>query len=184
VLVIVAVVTSGIPVPLAGTGFGLVLLGRFDPSAQAGLTPPSTAEVMAASRSGLLARPAGAGLVAGFGLLTVADAGWAHAIGVLSLAGLIALGFLAARPDRIAKHEARARRTASTGGTALPNTWRMASMSRFSASDQEHLSAGPETRFARLHEDHDGTDLGSRRDFHSSRLPLALQQAAAARRIE
>ena len=109
VVVIVAVIAGGLILfPSLALLFGLVLHGRFDPSAQAGLTPPSTAEVMAASRSGVLARSAGASLLAGFGLLTVADAGWAHAIGVASLFGFIVLGFFAARPDEIAKHEARA----------------------------------------------------------------------------
>lgn len=47
----------------------------------------------------------GARLVAGFGLLTVADAGWAHAIDVISLFGLMALGFVASPPDEIAKDD-------------------------------------------------------------------------------
>jgi cytochrome d ubiquinol oxidase subunit II len=53
---------------------------------------------MAASGQGLLARAAIACLVAGFGLLTVLEPGWAHALGVLALVGFIILGFLAALP--------------------------------------------------------------------------------------
>jgi cytochrome d ubiquinol oxidase subunit II len=36
--------------------------------------------------------------VVGFGFLTVAEAGWAHAIGVTALLAAIAVGFLAAVP--------------------------------------------------------------------------------------
>jgi cytochrome bd ubiquinol oxidase subunit II len=43
-------------------------------------------------------RVAGACLVVGFGLLTVAEAGWAHAIGVVLLLGFVVAGFLAAVP--------------------------------------------------------------------------------------
>lgn len=101
VLVIVAVIGGLILFPSLALLFGLVLHGRFDPGAQSDLIPPGGA-VMAASRSGLVARAAAACLVAGFGLLTVADPGWAHAIGVISLFGFIALGFVASRPDEIA----------------------------------------------------------------------------------
>jgi len=50
---------------------------------------------------GLLARCAGACLIARFGLLTVANP-WAHAIGVVSLLGFVVLGFLASSPAKIA----------------------------------------------------------------------------------
>ena len=46
-------------------------------------------------------RAAGACLIAGFGLLTVLDAGWAHALGVLALLGFIVLGFLACLPAEL-----------------------------------------------------------------------------------
>jgi hypothetical protein len=45
---------------------------------------------------------AGAALVAGFGLLNVADAGWAHAIGALCLLAVVPLGFLAVDPAGVA----------------------------------------------------------------------------------
>ncbi len=106
VLVVVAVIGGGLILfPSLALLFGLVLHGRFDPGAQSDLIPPGQA-VMAASRSGLIARSAAACLVAGFGLLTVADAGWAHAIGVIALFGFMALGFVASRPDEIAKDDA------------------------------------------------------------------------------
>ena len=44
-----------------------------------------------ASRTDLFARAAGAALLAGFGFLTVAEAGWAHAIGIVALFGFIDL---------------------------------------------------------------------------------------------
>jgi cytochrome d ubiquinol oxidase subunit II len=57
-------------------------------------------------RLGVLGRAACACLVAGSGLLTVADAGWAHVPGIVSLLVFIALGFLASQPDQIALHAA------------------------------------------------------------------------------
>ena len=53
---------------------------------------------MLAATPGLLGRVAGACLVAGFGLLTVAEAGWAHALGVVALFGFIVVGFAGHRP--------------------------------------------------------------------------------------
>jgi cytochrome bd ubiquinol oxidase subunit II len=41
----------------------------------------------------LLARLAAAFLIAGFGLLNVADAAWAHALGVVSLIGFVVVAF-------------------------------------------------------------------------------------------
>ena len=49
-----------------------------------------------------MARSAGACLILGFGLLTIADAPWAHAIGVVCLLAFIVLGFAAIRPTAIA----------------------------------------------------------------------------------
>lgn len=51
--------------------------------------------------SGLAARAAGACAVAGIGFLTVAEAGWAHAIGVLALLAAVVLGFLAVTPGEL-----------------------------------------------------------------------------------
>jgi cytochrome d ubiquinol oxidase subunit II len=81
----------------------LVLHGRFDPDAPAVTADvPTGASVIAVSRPGLLARSAGGCAIAGIGLLTVADASWAHAIGVICLLSFIVLGFGALRPAEIA----------------------------------------------------------------------------------
>jgi cytochrome bd ubiquinol oxidase subunit II len=77
--------------------FRLFLGGVFDrPPA----TRPPTAGAIAlpASAAGRLARAASACLVIGIGFLTVAEAGWAHAIGATALLAFVALGFLAAVP--------------------------------------------------------------------------------------
>ena len=56
-------------------------------------------EVAAAALAhGLLGRVAVALLLAGFGLLTVADAGVAHAFGVTALLAFVVVGFFAAVP--------------------------------------------------------------------------------------
>jgi cytochrome d ubiquinol oxidase subunit II len=54
-----------------------------------------------ASRQGFLARAALACLIAGIGLLTAAETAWAHALGVVSLLGFVALGFPAALPPNV-----------------------------------------------------------------------------------
>jgi cytochrome d ubiquinol oxidase subunit II len=46
----------------------------------------------------LAARAAGACVVGGFGFLTVAETGWAHAIGVVCLVGFVVIGFVAVVP--------------------------------------------------------------------------------------
>jgi cytochrome d ubiquinol oxidase subunit II len=58
--------------------------------------------VVSASAPGLLSRSAAACLIAGIGFLTVADATWAHGIGVACLFAFIVLGFAAIRPAEIA----------------------------------------------------------------------------------
>jgi cytochrome bd ubiquinol oxidase subunit II len=84
----------------------LVLGGRFDPGAAAEPPPPLTPRaVVAALAPGLMARLAGGCLVAGMGLLTIADARWAHAVGVLSLLGFVVLGFAAIAPTELADDE-------------------------------------------------------------------------------
>jgi hypothetical protein len=62
------------------------------------------------TRTALTGRLAAALLVAGFGLLNVAEAGLAHAIGVACLAGFIVTGFAVAVPletDERYRHLAR-----------------------------------------------------------------------------
>jgi cytochrome d ubiquinol oxidase subunit II len=98
VAVIVAVLGGGaIVFPSLGLLFRLTLAGRFDQSRPAQAAPP--AHVRREARPALLIRLAVACLIAGFGLLTVAGAAWAHALGVTALVAFIAVGFLALAPD-------------------------------------------------------------------------------------
>jgi cytochrome d ubiquinol oxidase subunit II len=80
--------------------FRLYLQGRFDPEWTTVPAPPLPT-VMHASRGGLTARVSGVLLVAGFALTTIADAPWAHAIGVACLLASVAVAFPAtATPPR------------------------------------------------------------------------------------
>ena len=104
VALIVAVLAGGaILFPSLALLFGLVLRGELDRAAPArgGREYPGKA-LLAGSATGLLARCAGACLIAGFGLLTVANAPWAHGLGVVLLLGFVVLGFLASSPAKIA----------------------------------------------------------------------------------
>lgn len=102
ICVVVAVVAGGVVVfPWLALLFRLFLGGRFDPEAPTPVAEaPRPRTLVRASRSGLAARIAGGLLVAGFGLTNVADAAWAHAIGVACLLGFVALAFPAALPPR------------------------------------------------------------------------------------
>jgi cytochrome bd ubiquinol oxidase subunit II len=116
VLVVVAVLAGGLLLfPSLALLFRLVLAGRLDHGEpddagdgasaheHAGSTSaPGLGELLAASRIGLLTRSAGACLLAGFGFLTVAEAGWAHAIGVAALLGFLGCGFFAIVPAQLA----------------------------------------------------------------------------------
>jgi cytochrome d ubiquinol oxidase subunit II len=98
VAVIVAVVAGGmILFPSLGVLFRLLLRGRLDhPRAGRGVAPsPGT---RAHTRPVLMGRLAAALLIAGFGFLNVAEAGWAHAIGAACLLGFVAVGFAVAGP--------------------------------------------------------------------------------------
>jgi cytochrome bd ubiquinol oxidase subunit II len=102
-IVVAVVVGAAILFPSLGLLFKLVLGGRLD---YVESTPPSTTPrraVLSASAPGLLARSAGACFVAGLGFLTVADADWAHAIGIASLFAFILLGFFAVAPSELAR---------------------------------------------------------------------------------
>jgi cytochrome bd ubiquinol oxidase subunit II len=100
VAVVVAVLAGGaILFPSLGLLFRLVLGGRLrGGESQAAASPRQLA---VASRGGLLARTAVACALVGIGFLNVADAGWAHAIGVVALLACIVLGFLAAAPGAV-----------------------------------------------------------------------------------
>jgi len=98
VAVTVAVLAGGVILfPALGFLFRLVLSGQLD--------RPRPAEDVAAiawprrASPALLARIAGACLLAGFGLLTIAETPWAHGLGIAALAAFIAVGFAAALPE-------------------------------------------------------------------------------------
>jgi len=82
--------------------FTLTLRGRlsYEESDAAGAptTPVGPAHALSAARSGLLARVALACLILTLGFLTLADAGWAHAVGVVTLLAAVVTGFRAALP--------------------------------------------------------------------------------------
>jgi cytochrome bd ubiquinol oxidase subunit II len=93
VWVVVAVLAgAAILFPSLALLFRLTVTGRFHPAAE---DAPSEhpAEGLRTFRPRLLVRIAVACLIAGFGLLTVADAGWAHAIGVVCLFAFVITGF-------------------------------------------------------------------------------------------
>jgi len=92
--------------PSLGLLFGLLLRGRFDhaegrPEADA---PLAARELLARLSDGLCARLALAGLLGGLGLLTVAEAPWAHGIGVACLFACMIFAFLAVEPGQLAAH--------------------------------------------------------------------------------
>jgi cytochrome d ubiquinol oxidase subunit II len=103
VALVVAVVAGGLVLfPSLLLLFRLALGGRLgyghdEPAAAPGVPGPRA--LFAASASGLLARGAGAALAVGVGLLTIAEAGWAHAIGVVALLAFVVIGLLAALPS-------------------------------------------------------------------------------------
>ncbi len=107
VTIVVAVIAGGaLLFPSLALLFRLVLGGRLGHGepAFADDQPPVKA-IISASAPGLLERSAGACFLGALGFLTIADAGWAHAIGVACLAGFVVLGFAAVRPDELAAGE-------------------------------------------------------------------------------
>jgi cytochrome d ubiquinol oxidase subunit II len=101
VAVVVAVVGGGVIVfPSLALLFRLALGGRLRPSEEVAVAAPAApTALLSASAPGLLLRAAGGCLVAGVGFLTIAEAGWAHAIGVCALLAFIVVGFLALAPQ-------------------------------------------------------------------------------------
>jgi cytochrome d ubiquinol oxidase subunit II len=94
VWVIVCVLGGGaILFPSLAVLFRLALTGRFQ--AAEGAAPAETSGRLATVRGGLLARLAIACLIAGFGLLNIANAEWAHVLGLLCLLAFILLAFRA-----------------------------------------------------------------------------------------
>ena len=99
VWVVVAVLAGGaILFPSLVLLFRLALTGRF---AAAEAPPEPAAAPLPNFRTGLLARISVALLIAGFGGLTVADAGWAHAIGVVCLFAFVITAFAAIVPGAL-----------------------------------------------------------------------------------
>ncbi len=97
VAVVVAVLGGGaIVFPSLALLFRLTLAGRFDESPLPSAAPPARGRPEV--RPALLVRWAVACLIVGFGLLTLADAGWAHAVGVTALFAFMVAGFLALVP--------------------------------------------------------------------------------------
>jgi cytochrome d ubiquinol oxidase subunit II len=83
---------------------GLLLRGRLDhgelePAGLQGMTR----DLLGASSDGLALRLAGGSLVAGLGLLSVAEAGWAHLIGVLALLCFLPISVWALVPAQLAE---------------------------------------------------------------------------------
>jgi cytochrome d ubiquinol oxidase subunit II len=115
IAVIVAVLAGAVILfPSLALLFALVLGGRFDPGRERG-AEVSVGDIRRASANRKLAgRVAAALAIAGFGLLTVADAGWAHALGVACFAGAVVAGFRAVAPAEVA--------TADTDGPSAPVT--------------------------------------------------------------
>jgi cytochrome bd ubiquinol oxidase subunit II len=95
---VVAAVLGGAAVvfPSLALLFRLTLAGRFDRGRPAQAAPPARGRDEASPA--LLGRVAVACLIVGFGLLTVADSAWAHAVGVTALFAFVVAGFLALVP--------------------------------------------------------------------------------------
>jgi cytochrome d ubiquinol oxidase subunit II len=112
IAVIVAVLAGALILfPSLALLFRLVLSGRLVEGGESVDFRP-TPRLVRASRDGFLARAALACLIAGIGLLTGAETAWAHALGVISLLGFVALGFPAALPPDVVP---RTRPSAETG---------------------------------------------------------------------
>jgi cytochrome bd ubiquinol oxidase subunit II len=94
VWVVAAVLGGGaILFPSLAVLFRLALSGRF--RAAEATKPEQAAQGLTAVRSSLMARLAVACLIVGFVLLNVADARWAHGVGVVCLLSFVVLGFRA-----------------------------------------------------------------------------------------
>jgi cytochrome d ubiquinol oxidase subunit II len=100
VAVVVSVLAGGLILfPALALLFRLTLTGRLHGS-EADLQEVAGRRGRVAT-PGLLARVATASLIIGFGLLNVADASWAHAVGVASLFAFIVTAFLAIVPSAL-----------------------------------------------------------------------------------
>jgi cytochrome d ubiquinol oxidase subunit II len=92
VAVVVAVLGGGaIVFPSLGLLFRLTLAGQFD---EGGVSVAPAVQTRSSVSPGWLGRTAIATLIVGFALLTIADAAWAHAIGVAALFAFMVSAFL------------------------------------------------------------------------------------------
>jgi cytochrome d ubiquinol oxidase subunit II len=102
---VVAVLAGGaILFPSLALLLRLTLMGRLQ-GGEGGAAAPAIRRG-AGARPALLARLAVACLIVGFGLLNVADARWAHAVGVASLFAFIVTAFAAIVPATLGRDEA------------------------------------------------------------------------------
>jgi cytochrome d ubiquinol oxidase subunit II len=90
--------------------FRLVLGGDLGRSESTAAQPAQTRSLLAALAPGLLPRLAIACLVAGIGFLTIADAAWAHTLGVFCLFAFIVTAFPAALPPDLLPAPSKNRR--------------------------------------------------------------------------
>ena len=96
VAIVVAVLAGGaIVFPALALLFRLTLTGRFGVAQTPAPVPAPREQGRPRVAPRLLVRAAAACLIAGFGLLTVAEASWAHAIGVVCLIAFIPIAFCA-----------------------------------------------------------------------------------------
>jgi cytochrome d ubiquinol oxidase subunit II len=103
VAVLVAVAAGAVILfPSLALLFRLALGGRLGGGVDEPALLASPGAVAGVSAPGLLGRLAVACLLVGIGLLNVADAGWAHAVGVVALLAFLVLGFFAAVPVLLA----------------------------------------------------------------------------------
>jgi cytochrome bd ubiquinol oxidase subunit II len=105
VAVVVSVLGGGaIVFPSLGLLFGLALKGQLDsPEPGAAGAPAGASPERHPQRPALLGRVAVAGLIVGFGLLNLADARWAHAVGVAAFLVFIVSAFFALVPALLAR---------------------------------------------------------------------------------
>ena len=107
VCVVVAVLAGGVLLfPALGLLFTLTLRGRLGeqtgPPEDEAAAPGRPTLAQSALRPALGARLTVALLIAGLGLLNIADAAWAHAVGVVSLFAFVLVGFATIVPPALA----------------------------------------------------------------------------------
>ncbi|HEX5224136.1 MAG TPA: cytochrome d ubiquinol oxidase subunit II, partial [Solirubrobacteraceae bacterium] len=118
VAVLVAILAGALLLfPSLGLLFSLVLRGRFE-GAHTPPRPFAAAAAATAFSEGFAARLAGAGLVVGVGLLTIAEASWEHAIGVAGLLVFVLAGFAAVLPGELRAAEGGAEQPGGAGERA------------------------------------------------------------------